>query len=44
VIEGVSPSASVDVAEQVKVSLVVIPVEGVITGVAMTGAVFPITT
>jgi hypothetical protein len=44
VIVGVSPSASVAVVEQVKVELVVIPVEGVITGVAMTGAVFPITT
>ncbi len=43
-IVGVSPSASVAVAEQVKVELVVIPVEGVITGVEITGAVLPITT
>ena len=42
-IVGVSPSVSVAVVEQVKVELVVIPVEGGITGVAMTGAVFPIT-
>ena len=44
VIVGVSPSASVAEAEQIKVELVVIPVEGVITGLEITGAVFPITT
>ena len=44
VMVGVSPSASVAEAEQVKVELVVIPVEGVITGVEITGAVLPITT
>ena len=43
-IVGVSPSASVADAEQVKVELVVIPVEGVITGVDIIGAVLPIAT
>ena len=43
-IVGVSPSVSVAVVEQVKVELVVIPVDGAITGVEITGAVLPITT
>jgi hypothetical protein len=43
VIVGDSPSASVAEAEQTKVELVVIPVEGAITGVDMIGAVFSIT-
>ena len=42
VIVGVSPSASVAEAEQTKVELVVIPVEGVITGVEIIGAVLSI--